>query len=140
CGGGGNGRGPAHYARPGRLGFFELRPSTGPMGRGPGCPLPSPAPCASPPLQTVDASPPEDFAYNDQPQSRSTYAADPSPTQPSSCAWSLSCWPRWRDTTTNSHLQSGSAAISPQSFSPSPVGNTSSCPSPPHSFPPFTLP
>jgi len=50
-------------------------------------------------------------------QRPATKAADPSRSQPSSCAGSLSCWPRMRGTTTYSQATSGSAVMSTHSFS-----------------------
>src|SRR5580692_6707851 len=41
--------------------------------------------------------------------SRFTWLADPSRNQPSSWAWSLSCWPRKRGTTANRVFTSGRA-------------------------------
>ena len=58
----------------------------------------------------------------------STYAAEPSRCQASSCAWSFSCWPRARGTTAKTLVHSGSAVMSPQSFSNCATGKTSSCP------------
>jgi len=68
--------------------------------------------------------PDKDLAY--QSPSDSKYAAEPSRSQPSSCAGSLSCCPRLRGTTTNRQSSSGSAVISPHSFSNWATGKISS--------------
>ncbi|MBM3880730.1 MAG: hypothetical protein FJ387_13610 [Verrucomicrobia bacterium] len=59
-----------------------------------------------------------------------TWAAEPSRSQPSSWAWSLSCWPRKRGTATNRHWTSGKAVMSTQSFSNWLTGKMSSWPWP----------
>src|SRR5258708_34952391 len=61
-----------------------------------------------------------------QRQSASTYAAEPSRSHPSSCACSLSCWPRRRGTTKKSLEISGIAVMSLQSFSHCATGKISS--------------
>ncbi len=59
------------------------------------------------------------FCDQECPNSQSlwTYSRLPSLAQPSSCAASLSCWPRRRSTARKAHGRSGSAVRSPQSFS-----------------------
>src|ERR1039458_10555967 len=65
-----------------------------------------------------------------QSPSDSKYAAEPSRSQPSSCAGSLSCWPRLRGTATKRQSSSGSAVMSPHSFSNCATGKISSWPLP----------